>query len=124
MIKQKKLRQSNMNENEFLKYENPDPTNQNNSVDNFNPAIEGMFPLENNIDLENINTSTFGYAIKHNNRETQQNRNDNTSLKNSNGILSTVNSKMSKRYVTNQLTESDSSCGDNMMQGKFMRNYF
>ena len=126
MIKLKKLRQSAMNESGFLQKENSENMNKNNqnySDENFNPALDRMFPLETNIDLDNINTSTFGYAIQHNNRATQSKMSENSPLKNSHGVLSTVNSKMSKRYMTNQLTESDSSIGEDIIQGKLLTKF-
>ena len=52
-----------------------------------------------------------------------QNKSENSPLKNSHGVLSTVNSKMSKRYMMNQLTESDSSIGEDIIQGKLLTKF-
>jgi hypothetical protein len=66
------------------------------------------------IDFENINTSTFGYAINHN----AQRSADQHPLDQENVLTSTMNSKMNKRYINNHLINSDSSIDDEMMGGK------
>lgn len=108
MIKQ---RQSLMNESGLFNKEIND-LQHNNSVEDMNEQMDEMFPNDINIGLEHINTSTFGYAI--NQRKSQYNHSVEAGLTNDNGMLSTVNSKMNKRYITNQLTESESSIDGNL----------
>lgn len=110
MIKQ---RQSLLNDSGLFNKEVND-LHHNNSTEDINDQMEVMFPPNANIDLEHINTSTFGYAINHNQRKSQYNHSVEAGLSNENGMLSTVNSKMNKRYITNQLTESESSIDGNL----------
>ena len=118
-----KQRQSIQKENGYLpsvEAENYDSIQYNDSTDNFNPAIENMFPLDPNIDLEKLNTSTFGYAIKHSQKVSQSKRSEDHDVFLDEGEGVKPNHfKMNKRYINNKLTESDSSCEDHIMQGKY-----
>ena len=75
---------------------------------------------ENSIDLDPINTSTFGYGINYNQRRNHflQSVDQHHDLENDNGMMSTTTSKMNKRYITNQLMESDSSIEDHIINGR------
>lgn len=119
MIKQ---RQSLMNGSAvFLKDDLQSEVDDANEVRDENGLIiANIYRADNSIDFENVNTSTFGYAINHNNRRSQllQSIENQHSLNNENGLMSTVSSKMNKRYITNQLIESDSSIEDNIINGK------
>lgn len=75
---------------------------------------------ENSIDLDPVNTSTFGYGVNYNQRRNNiiQSVDHPHDLDNENGMMSTSTSKMNKRYITNQLMESDSSIEDQIVNGK------
>ena len=75
---------------------------------------------ENSIDLDPVNTSTFGYGVNYNQRRNNiiQSVDQSHDLDNENGMMSTSTSKMNKRYITNQLMESDSSIEDQIVNGK------
>lgn len=75
---------------------------------------------EHSVDLDPINTSTFGYGVNYNQRRNNivQSTEHPHDLDNENGMMSTSTSKMNKRYITNQLMESDSSIEDHIANGK------
>lgn len=70
-----------------------------------------MFPTDQSLELENINTSTFGPYYQQN----KSNLGRNNTLEHQSSIVS----KMNQRY-TNQLLQSDSSIGENIINGNLL----
>lgn len=71
-----------------------------------------VFLTENSIGFENVNTSTFGYAMNHNQRRNDLNHSaepHSNGLDNDNGTLSTTKSnKLNKRYINSPVDTSQS----------------
>ena len=123
IFKMIKKRQSLMNDNAIF----CESTNQSASVDMkhhldieaFRNVAKQNLTKENTQELQNLKTSTFGYAVNHTQKRSEVTQSVEVDpLSNENGMMSTVTSKLNKRYISNHLVDSDSSMGDNIMDGK------